>query len=100
MRYPNHGAPRAALAALLAMLLPPCGARAAGAGGMTLVVRGGRLVVEAVEPGSSAATAGVLAGDLILAIDDQSLVDLDPLSPEGALDLLGRSSAPETGLIL
>lgn len=99
MRHADHDAPRAALLALLAMLLP-CGALAAGAGGMTLAVHDGRLVVEAVEPGSPAATAGVLAGDRILVIDDQSLVDLDPLSPERALDLFGRSSAHETRLIL
>lgn len=57
-------------------------------GGMVLEVRQGRLVIGTVLPGSPAALAGALPGDAILVLNGVSLIDLDPLSPEAALDVV------------
>jgi thiol-disulfide isomerase/thioredoxin len=68
--------------------------------GLTLEVRGGRLVIAAVAPGSPAEGAGLLRGDVALVVNGYSLVDLDPLSPEGALQLFGRSLSGEVRLVV
>jgi cytochrome c biogenesis protein CcmG/thiol:disulfide interchange protein DsbE len=57
---------------------------------MTLEVRGVRLVVTAVEPGSAAAGAGLLPLDTILVVNDLSLVDVDPIPPEKVLEIFRR----------
>ncbi|MFQ5876594.1 MAG: redoxin domain-containing protein [Acidobacteriota bacterium] len=70
--------------------------------GMAMEIRGGRLVVASVLPGSAAARAGVLPGDIVLILDDVSLVELDPdrLSPAAALEILRATASPEIRLVL
>ncbi len=65
-----------------------------------LEVRGGRLVIAVVAPGSPADGAGLLPGDVVLVVNGYSLVDLDPLSPERALLLFGRSLSGEVRLVV
>jgi thiol-disulfide isomerase/thioredoxin len=67
---------------------------------MTLEIRSGHLVVTQVRASSPAATAGILAGDTVIAIDDQSLIDLDPLSPEGAIDRITKEGRAEARLLV
>ena len=68
--------------------------------GMRLVIRTGRLVVSDVAAASPAADAGVLAGDVVLAVNDIPLVDLDAITPARALDLFRRSAGETIRLIL
>jgi thiol-disulfide isomerase/thioredoxin len=68
--------------------------------GLSLVVRDGRLVVGAVAVGSPAAAAGILAGDALLVVNGQNLIDLDPISPARAIDLLRQGGAAEARLVL
>ncbi len=75
-------------------------ATATAVAGMTLQVRQGRLVVAAVLPGSPAASAGLLAGDALLVVNDFNLIDLDPLSPEAALSLFEKGGPAEARLIV
>jgi len=55
--------------------------------GMTLEMKGGRIVVGQVMPGSGAAAAGILSGDVLLEVNGFPLIDLNPISPEAALRL-------------
>lgn len=64
----------------------PPAPRPAPVPGMTFEVRDGRLLIGSVLPGSAAALTGALPGDVVLVMNDVSLVDLDPLTPEAALD--------------
>jgi len=101
------------LAALLASAawIPPDLARAGGApqrsretgpsiAGMTLAARGERLIVDQVLPGSPAALAGLLAGDVVLVVDETPLIDLQPLPPWEALGLIGRAGRPQVRLVI
>jgi thiol-disulfide isomerase/thioredoxin len=56
--------------------------------------------VGAVAHGSPAAAAGVLPGDTLLVVNGHNLIDLDPISPARALDLLRRGPAGEGRLVL
>ena len=49
--------------------------------GLLLEARGDRVVVTRVLPGSPAATAGLLAGDVLLVVEDQVVSDLQPVPP-------------------
>lgn len=49
--------------------------------GLLLEARGDRVVVTRVLPGSAAATAGLLVGDVLLVVDDQVVSDLQPVPP-------------------
>jgi thiol-disulfide isomerase/thioredoxin len=68
--------------------------------GLTLVVREERLIVSEVEPGSAAYAAGLLPGDRILIVNDVSLIDLDVMSPQAALELMSRSPSPRIRLLV
>lgn len=68
--------------------------------GLSLAVRDGRLVVESVAAGSPAAAAGILAGDALLVVNGQNLIDLDPISPARAIDLLRQGRPGEARLVL
>jgi thiol-disulfide isomerase/thioredoxin len=68
--------------------------------GMTLEVRGGRLVIAAVAPGSPAGEAALLSLDVVLAVDDVALVDLETISPERALDLFRRAGGGDIALTI
>ena len=49
--------------------------------GVLLEARGDRVVATRVLPGSPAASAGLLAGDVLLVVDDQVVSDLHPIPP-------------------
>ncbi len=67
---------------------------------MVLEVKQGRLVIGMVVPGSPAALAGALAGDAVLVLNGVSLIDLDPLSPEAALDVVRKEGKEELRMIV
>src|SRR5262245_14006141 len=67
--------------------------------GMTLEIRDGRAVVTEVAPDSPADHAGVLPLDILLVVNDRSLVELDPISPEQVLGLLRQESSAATRLV-
>jgi thiol-disulfide isomerase/thioredoxin len=98
----------AALCAVAAAASPATGPPKAGPpavrplviGGMALQLRNGRLVVGSVLPGSPAALTGALPGDVILVMNDVTLVDLDPLTPEAALDRAFRGGREEIRMIV
>jgi thiol-disulfide isomerase/thioredoxin len=87
---------------LLALLFVPIllASSASWIAGMRLAVKAGRLVVAEVSAGSPAGAAGIRAGDVVLVVNDRSLIDLDPLSPEEALKLFADTRKPETRMIL
>jgi thiol-disulfide isomerase/thioredoxin len=68
--------------------------------GLTLVVREERLIISDVQPGSAAYVAGLLPGDRILIVNDVSLIDLDAISPQSALELMSRSPSPRIRLLV
>ena len=68
--------------------------------GMTLEVRAGRVVVTGVAKGSPADRAGVLPLDVLLVVNDRSLVDLDPITPQQVMGLLSREPTLRTRLVL
>ncbi len=68
--------------------------------GMTLEVRGGRLVIAAVTPGSPAEAAALLPLDVVLAVDDVALVDLENISAGRALDLFRRPGGGDIALTI
>jgi len=68
--------------------------------GMTLEIRSGRVVVTEVEKGSPPDRAGVRPLDVVLVLNDRSLVDLDPISPQHVLALLRQEKTPRTRMIL
>ncbi|HEU4402795.1 MAG TPA: redoxin domain-containing protein, partial [Candidatus Polarisedimenticolia bacterium] len=68
--------------------------------GMTLALRSDRVVITAVAEGSPAAAAGVLPGDVLLVVNDHNLIDLDPITPEKALELFQIPGATEARMIL
>src|SRR5215470_19649929 len=70
------------------------------AAGMTLEIRAGRLVVAGVAKGSPADRAGVLPLDVLLVVNDRSLVDLDPITPQQVMGLLPREPTLRTRLVL
>jgi membrane-associated protease RseP (regulator of RpoE activity) len=59
-------------------------------GGMRLEAREGRVVASRIVPGSPADRSGLKAGDTILIIGDQAVVDLRTPSPKEILDLVDR----------
>lgn len=67
--------------------------------GMLLEVREGRVWISEVTPGSQAASAGLLPGDLLLVVNDVNIIDLEPLSPEAVLELFEwhRGNDPNRG---
>lgn len=68
--------------------------------GMMLEVRGGRLVIAAVAPGSPAEAATLLPLDVVLAVDDVVLAGLESISPERALDLFRRAGSGTIALTI
>ena len=68
--------------------------------GMTLEIRSGRVVVTDVARGSPAERAGILPLDVLLVVNDRSLVDLDPITPQQVLGLLPREPTLRTRLVL
>lgn len=70
------------------------------AGGMTLELRSGRIVVSEVAKGSAADRAGVLPLDVLLVVDGRSLVDLDPISPQQVLALFQSEQTLRTRIVL
>ncbi len=68
--------------------------------GMTLEIRSGRVVVTEVTKGSPADRAGVRPQDVLLVVNDRSLVDLDPITPQQVLGLLPREPTLRTRLVL
>jgi peroxiredoxin len=69
-------------------------------GGMTLEIRSGRLVVTQVAKDSPADRAGVLPLDILLVVNDRSLVDLDPITPQQVMGLLSREPTSRTRLVI
>src|SRR5262245_30113012 len=93
------------VSAALAPPVPSAGAPhpsapAVSVAGMTLEIRAGRLVVTGVAKGSPADRAGVLPLDVLLVVNDRSLVDLDPITPQQVMGLLPRETTLRTRLVL
>jgi thiol-disulfide isomerase/thioredoxin len=91
-----------ALGALAAFPAPPMEAAVArrSLGGMNLEARGMRVVVASVTPGSPAARSGLLAGDVLLVVDDQALVGLERVAPEEVLRIIDKSRADFVRLVI
>jgi thiol-disulfide isomerase/thioredoxin len=68
--------------------------------GMTLEIRSGRAVVTEVAKDSPADRAGVRPLDVLLVVNDRSLVDLDPITPQQVLGLLPNEPTLRTRLVL
>ena len=68
--------------------------------GMTLEVRSGRVLVTDVTQDSPADRAGVLPEDILLVVNDRSLVDLDPISPNQVIGLLRQEPTGSTRLVI
>ena len=69
-------------------------------GGMLLVSRRDRVVIGKMLPGSPAAVAGLLEGDILLVVNDVNLVDLDILSPARILELFEKERHADLRLIV
>ena len=69
-------------------------------GGMNLEARGLRVVVSSVTPGSPAARSGLLAGDVLLVVDDQALVGLDRVAPDEVFRIIDRSRSEFVRLVI
>jgi thiol-disulfide isomerase/thioredoxin len=67
---------------------------------MNLGARGMRVVVESVTPGSPAARGGLLAGDVLLVVDDQALVGLDRVAPEEVFRIIDRKKSDFVRLVI
>jgi peroxiredoxin len=68
--------------------------------GMTLEVRSGRIVVTQVAKDSPADRAGVRPLDVLLVVNDRSLIDFDPITPQQVMGLLPREPTLRTRLVL
>jgi thiol-disulfide isomerase/thioredoxin len=110
MRTPPHDLSRPevalvaalALAASVALTAPSAEAVVArrSLGGMNLEARGMRVVVASVTPGTPAAHGGLLAGDVLLVVDDQALVGLDRIAPEEVFRIIDRSRSDFVRLVI
>ena len=91
-----------ALGAAAFLPVPPIEAAVArrSLGGMNLEARGMRVVVESVTPGSPAARSGLLAGDVLLVVDDQALVGLDRVAPEEVFRIIDRKKSDFVRLVI
>ncbi|HZN04116.1 MAG TPA: redoxin family protein [Candidatus Polarisedimenticolia bacterium] len=92
-----HRARRSTVLLILAVLSGPIAAAVRSdpreprwLNGLLLEARGDRVVVTRVLPGSPAASAGLLAGDVLLVVDDQIVSDLQPTPPVEMLRRLDR----------
>jgi hypothetical protein len=68
--------------------------------GMLLVARGERIVIDRVNPGSLAAQAGLLQGDILLVVNDLNLIDLAPLSPDRVIEMIDTRRGEEVRLVV
>ena len=68
--------------------------------GLVLEERRGRVVVSQVVPGSPAAAAGLLEGDVLLTVDDLMLVDLDPPTTGAVWRKLDSLRQPSVRLVV
>jgi len=68
--------------------------------GMTLEIRSGRVVVTDIAKGSPAERAGVKTLDIVLVVNERSLIDLDPISPQQVLALMQYEQTLRTRLVL
>jgi thiol-disulfide isomerase/thioredoxin len=102
---PPAGIARAVMTALLVAVIAAMAtgdhhAATRALAGMTLEARGGRVVVARVPAGSAAARAGILAGDVLLIVGDQALVDLDRPSPEAVFRIVDRLRGNSVRLVI
>ncbi|HZM71706.1 MAG TPA: redoxin domain-containing protein [Candidatus Cryosericum sp.] len=68
--------------------------------GLLLEERRGRIVATRVLPGSPASQAGLKEGDVLLVIDDVSLVNLDRISTREVFRIFDRASGPSVRLVV
>ena len=68
--------------------------------GLLLEERRGRIVATKVLPGSPASQAGLREGDVLLVIDEVSLVDLDRISTREVFRIVDRASGPSVRLVV
>jgi len=68
--------------------------------GLLLEERRGRIIASRVTPGSPASFAGLREGDVLLVIDDVSLVDLDRLSTREVFRIIDRHQGPSVRLVV
>jgi len=69
-------------------------------GGMLLAEQHGHIVIVDLHPGTAAATAGLRRGDVLLAVNDVNLIDLDDLLPAAVVELIGGDSGPDLRLLV
>ncbi len=91
-----------ALATSVALVAPAASGAVArrSLGGMNLEARGMRVVVASVTPGTPAARSGLLAGDVLLVVDDQALVGLDRVAPDEVFRIIDKSRSEFVRLVI
>lgn len=69
-------------------------------GGMLLEQQRGHIVLVDLLPGTAAAAAGLLPGDVLLAVNEVNLIDLENLSPAAVIDLVADDAEADIRLIV
>ncbi|HET6277154.1 MAG TPA: redoxin domain-containing protein [Candidatus Polarisedimenticolia bacterium] len=72
----------------------------AAPGGMLLAERRGHIIIVDLLPGAAAAAAGLRPGDVVLAVNEVNLIDLDNLTPAAVRELLGDAPSADPKLII
>jgi peroxiredoxin len=69
-------------------------------GGMLLAEQRGHIVLVGLLPGTAAAAVGLLRGDVLLAVNEVNLIDLENLSPAAVIDLVADDAESDIRLIV
>jgi peroxiredoxin len=69
-------------------------------GGMLLAEQRGHIVIVGLLPGAAAAAAGLRQGDVLLAVNEVNLIDLENLTPAAVLALIGNDPSADLRLII